>query len=124
MTMSVVPDAGYRASIKSLARDKCGSDELGGEPAKGSCDGEVPMHRYIADVQPYELLAVALECQQGNAATKDPKKTGSTITLSNGSGLVALDEGEDITTVPETEEMMRLQVYVGKGPMNASFDVC
>ena len=115
MTMSVVPEAGYRPPPKSLVRDKSGPDSLGSKLTKGGGSGDVAMHRYIADVQPYELLAVALECQQGDAATKNTKKTGSTITLSNGSGLAALDEGEHITTVTETEEMLRLNVYVGPG---------
>ncbi len=124
MTMSVVPDVGDGPSIKGLVRDKRGRDNVGGEITNDSYNGDVPMHRYMADVQPYEWLAVALECQaepsqQVGAATKDPKKTGSTITLSNGSGLAALEEGEDPTAIPQTEEMMRLRVYVGEGPVTS-----
>ena len=120
MTMSVVPEANYRPPPKSLVRDKAGPDSLGSKLTKGGGSGDVAMHRYIADVQPYEWLAVALECQaepsqQVSAATKDPKKTGSTITLSIGSGLAALEDGEDSAAVTKTEEMLRLNVYVSPG---------
>ena len=129
MTMSVVPEVDDQPPLKSLVRDKCGPDSLSGELTKGSGHGDVPMHRYIADVQPYEWLAVALECQaepsqQVSAATKDPKKTGSTITLSIGSGLTALEDGDDSAAVTKAEEMLRLNAYVAQAPVNASVDVC
>ncbi|KAH6651357.1 hypothetical protein F5144DRAFT_589591 [Chaetomium tenue] len=93
--VSPIPDA-LNTSLPSDKPRGAGeqSNALGLEKGTGPTPNEDPLHRYITDVQPHELLSLALE-QKGHPPTQaqstqqDTQKTESSISLS-----ATLDAGE------------------------------
>jgi hypothetical protein len=97
-----VPEAGDRATSPAMMSPNEDPDAL--------------IHRYIADVQQYEWLAVGLDQpdQPASPAEKNPQPEVPFIPVFDGPGLAALEEGEEDVEV--NEEMMRLRLYVNAAP--------
>ena len=106
-----VPDTGYGATADPLPSD--GHHPTWDPAAAQPGDGDAPIHRYMADMQPYEWLALGLDQpdqHQPGFEQQEFQAMNPFASASHGSSLEALEEGEEDTEM--NEEMMRLRLYV------------